>query len=89
MPPMGCTPKYYPSVAFLPSVALGTLLTTNWVVVLIKVYISRRFNQNCIMFREFKESKEFRVWVALYTYSLPNFLKLLKLITPTKLPPLP
>ena len=27
--------KYYPSVAFLPSVALGALLTTNWVVVLI------------------------------------------------------
>ena len=76
----------------MPSVALGALLTTNRVVVLIKVYISRRFNQNCIMFREFKEFKEFRVWVALYTYSLPNFLKFIKLlkpITPTKLPPSP
>ena len=26
--------KYYPSVAFLPSVALGTLLTTNFMAVL-------------------------------------------------------
>ena len=26
--------KYYPSVAFLPSVALGTLLTTNLVVLI-------------------------------------------------------
>ena len=29
--------KYYPSTAFLPSVALGTLLTRNWVSVLIDV----------------------------------------------------
>ena len=29
--------KYYPSSPFSPSVALGALLTRNWVVVLIKV----------------------------------------------------
>ena len=29
MPSMGCTSQYYPSTAFLPSVALGALLTPN------------------------------------------------------------
>ena len=33
--------KYYPSVAFLPSVALGTLLTTNLVVLIEGEFIGK------------------------------------------------
>ena len=54
MPSMGRTPKYYPSTAFLPSVALGTLLATN----------SRR-GRKIREFKEFREVREFKVFVVM------------------------
>ena len=65
MPSMGCTPKYYPSTAFLPSVALGTLLTTNYVVVLMRAGTDR----------EFREFREFSVNILIFP-NLPNLLNL-------------
>ena len=62
--------KCYPSTAFLPSVALGTLLTRNWIVVLIKVYAlgnSKEFNE----YINFK----YRAFDVVFPPILPKFLK--------------
>ena len=47
---MGRTSKYYPSTAFLPSVALGALLTRNYVSVLInEFYFAERCSCNLLI----------------------------------------
>ena len=55
MPSMGRTFKYYPSTAFLPSVALGTLLTpSNLAAERGVARVSREFSE----VREFREVRE-------------------------------
>ena len=57
---MGRTSKYYPSSPFSPSVALGALLTRNWVVGLGEVYLVKRLCLFVAIFGDFVECGYYR-----------------------------